>query len=532
MADVVKAAARPSRSERKRPQAAPSADSEVLRYLMSKKRVRRAVALDSEESSPEEREASRLLLLSSIGHALLDSSEQHPTAVKSPRNVPDGFVMPLKPKVSNHQQGQIHTEIPRMTTKYNSTNSRDLVPHELPPEAFGEYPSLEIHNVGLEVSNRPPAPLDGTRQPPSALLHITRDPPAAYDDLFGSSPPSQPSIVHTVIPSNRPKPSARNHSQSPVTVESSETSEDARPSSRFSSTSHQRQQALSSVTSERPREYSGGLAKPAGAQQTIANTVVAAEPRPGKQRDAAAGVEEPVETTAMRENRPSSVGDKPDSPDRVICDSAAEVSHMRPRSPAKGSKSPRRSSHDQLPPDGNNTSDRPTSEEGPEGFGREVKPAAKATSVLDLGGVLESGDDEGVCFGPRPPGDLSPAAMGLIEDYVPGHEVIDLDDSDGEESPAMSVELRDRKSPRVKELTEDEEACLFEDAGGNAKQENAPPPAEADASEGPVEEVIVIDLDGEEDEVAGRLSPRGGAYSVISSMDAADNEVEDLGEAP
>ncbi|KAF4678574.1 hypothetical protein FOZ60_016406, partial [Perkinsus olseni] len=423
MADVVKAAARPSRSERKRPQAAPSADSEVLRYLMSKKRVRRAVALDSEESSPEEREASRLLLLSSIGHALLDSSEQHPTAVKSPRNVPDGFIMPLKPKVSNHQQGQNHTEIPRMTTKYNSTNSRDLVPHELPPEAFGEYPSLEIHNVGLEVSNRPPAPLDGTRQPPSALLHITRDPPAAYDDLFGSSPPSQPSIVHTVIPSNRPKPSARNHSQSSVTVESSETSEDARPSSRFSSTSHQRQQALSSVTSERPREYSGGLAKPAGAQQTIANTVVAAEPRPAKPRDAAARVEEPVETTVIRENQRPSVGDKPDSPDRAIGDSAAEASHVRPLAPAKGSKFPRRSSHDQLPPDGNNTSDRPTSNEGPEGFGEEAKPAAKATSVLDLGGVLESGDDDdGVCFGPRPPGDLSPAAMGLIEDYVPGHE--------------------------------------------------------------------------------------------------------------
>ncbi|KAF4748505.1 hypothetical protein FOZ63_030834, partial [Perkinsus olseni] len=109
--------------------------------------------------------------------------------------------------------------------------------------------------------------------------------------------------------------------------------------------------------------------------------------------------------------------------------------------------------------------------------------------------------------------------------------VIDLDDSDGEESPAMSVQLRDRKSPRMKELTEDEEACLFEDDGGNAKQENAPPPAEADASEGPVEEVIVIDLDGEVDEVAGRLSPRGSAYSVISSMDAADNKAEDLGEA-
>ncbi|KAF4678575.1 hypothetical protein FOZ60_016407 [Perkinsus olseni] len=89
----------------------------------------------------------------------------------------------------------------------------------------------------------------------------------------------------------------------------------------------------------------------------------------------------------------------------------------------------------------------------------------------------------------------------------------------------MSVELRDRKSPRVKELTEDEEACLFEDAGGNnAKQENAPPPVEADASEGPVEEVIVIDLEGEEDAEAGRLSPRGSAYSVISSMDAADNK--------
>ncbi|KAF4736054.1 hypothetical protein FOZ63_023300, partial [Perkinsus olseni] len=117
-------------------------------------------------------------------------------------------------------------------------------------------------------------------------------------------------------------------------------------------------------------------------------------------------------------------------------------------------------------------------------------------------------------------------------DYVPGHEVIDLDDSDGEESPAMSVELRDRKSPRVKELTEDEEACLFEDAGGNnAKQENTASLAEADASEGPVEEVIVIDLEGEEDAEAGRLSPRGSAYSVISSMDAADNKVEDLGEA-
>ncbi|KAF4723903.1 hypothetical protein FOZ62_000044, partial [Perkinsus olseni] len=279
----------------------------------------------------------------------------------------------------------------------------------------------------------------------------------------------------------------------------------------------------------RPREYSGGLAKPAGAQQTIANTVVAAEPRPAKQRDAAAGVEEPVETTVIRENRPSSVGDKPNSPDQAIGDSAAEASHVRPLAPAKGSKSPRRSSHDQLPPDGNNTSDSPTSNEGPEGFGREAKPAAKATSVLDLGGVLESGDDDdGVCFGPRPPGDLSPAAMGLIEDYVPGHEVIDLDDSDGEESPAMSVELRDRKSPRVKELTEEEEACLFEDAGGNAKQENTASLTEADASEGPVEEVIVIDLEGEEDAEAGRLSPRGSAYSVISSMDAADNKVDDL----
>ncbi|KAF4694758.1 hypothetical protein FOZ60_006911 [Perkinsus olseni] len=424
MADVVKAAARPSRSERKRPQAAPSADSEVLRYLMSKKRVRRAVALDSEESSPEEREASRLLLLSSIGHALLDSSEQHPTAVKSPRNVPDGFIMPLKPKVSNHQQGQNHTEIPRMTTKYNSTNSRDLVPHELPPEAFGEYPSLEIHN------RMPDRALD------SRALHIN--------------------------------------------------------DSRHSRLSHQ-----------------SGL--------TIANTVVAAEPRPAKQRDAAAGVEEPVETTVIRENQRSS---------QLRPHMSDLLRPRRVRSLQGGALMINcRLTEITLP------IVRPAMK-AQKVSGEEAKPAAKATSVLDLGGVLESGDDDdGVCFGPRPPGDLSPAAMGLIEDYVPGHEVIDLDDSDGEESPAMSVELRDRKSPRVKELTEEEEACLFEDAGGNAKQENTASLAEADASEGPVEEVIVIDLEGEEDAEAGRLSPRGSAYSVISSMDAADNKVEDLGEA-
>lgn len=506
---------------------------------MSQKRVRRAIALDSEESNAEEREASRLLLLSSIGHALLDADDREQgTAesanMRSPNNAAEGFVMPLRTKVPSQQQHHHHVEAsPKI--QFHSKNSRDLVPHELPPDAFGEYPSLDINRAHLEVSNPVPVPMN---RPPShvsnALLHITRDPPAAYDDLFGGAPPgpTQPRVVHVAKQSNRPVIPPPDYTQSHIPVESSSPSNVTRPRSKLYPTLDQEEQTRPCAANEGLSKVTPDVAETAGASQPSSSIVATVELGRNSVGEETARVEtQSVSADVVCENhRPLLVEDEHSS-SSANGDLPEEVSTIDRLNGTIGEVEPsvQRTAVEQL------SSNDPPAGQLPSSEQRELSRWSATTkeevsSPPDLALVLDIRDDDASCFGPRPQGDLSPAAMGLVGDYVPGvHEVIDLDDSDSDESDATSWVQQRRQIPVVKESRDREETVFLEDKPSGTKQEVL---ASID-DESPREGIVMIDLqDGEDEEEdggggGGQLSPQGNAYSEISSMD--DNAADRAG---
>ncbi|KAF4664127.1 hypothetical protein FOL47_005292 [Perkinsus chesapeaki] len=478
---------------------------------MSQNGVRRAVELDNVSSSPEELEASRLLLLSSIGHALLDSTEEGNKRHEQPQsngrttvetsqgsssnNKERGFVMPLKRKPMNKTQQKDAAAVAARgaapsTVKCHSANSRDLVPHELPPDAFGEYPSLELDSSGYLSEARPMVAMSmvdnrGCSQT-NTVLHLARSPPATYDDLYGPTPPRHTKNIQSTIQFDRPPktaPTTATESELPrkrVVEPPAEISQRKDPPLEQKATSridasqkgHKGHKASSEHKFDDGRHNTVNEHVDGGVANVNCVATVAAEPT---QQTSAAGLQQ-RQSDAARE--PGEAGTSSKACEDVL--KPVEVDR-------KGAENRQTGGDDMNEGDDDN-----------------------------LHGLIEYIDDGENTVGANP-GGLSPTAMGLIEDYVPGKDVIDLEDCRSDEQrPESSRRSRPFDELFVK-LSEEDEALLFEEAPRVPKEELKEPIADQQ------EHIIcaeVIDLDDDEEEgTAGHGSPRSSAYSEISSMD-------------